>query len=139
MPSLVRFSTCSRIAAHADHGNRLQGIVCRAISASVQTISDRLARRRLQWARATKRRQRSFAFQAFWIVTGDGNQHGSSLWADSESFPKPAGMLAGQAIKHGIERVQFLGQRQPAFGQTVVPRSTLPAAWRAPPLCSNVP
>jgi hypothetical protein len=47
----------------------------------------------------------------------DGDEHCSGLWANTESLTKAAGVLAGQVIKHGIERAELLCQRQPALGQ----------------------
>jgi hypothetical protein len=71
-------------------------------------MPDRLAGRRLQRTCAAKCRQRSFAFQAFGIVTGHSNQYCSGLRADAESFAKSPGMLAGQAVKYGVECFELL-------------------------------
>ena len=51
------------------------------------------------------------------MYVGDGNQHRGSLRPDTESFPKTPGVLAGQAIKHGIKCLELFCQRLPAFGQ----------------------
>lgn len=58
----------ARIAAHSNHGNRPEGVVCRPVSASVQPMPNRLPGRGLQWTGAAKFRQRSFTFEAFRIV-----------------------------------------------------------------------
>jgi hypothetical protein len=78
------------VAAHSHHGDGPQGVVRSAISAPVQAMPDRFARRCLQWTCATKRCERGIAFQAFRIVACNGNKHCRRLRPDTESFPKPS-------------------------------------------------
>lgn len=88
-------SPCSRIAAHAHHGNDQQGVVCSAVAVPVQAMSDRFARRRLQWACVLERCECSFTFQAFGINARNSNKHCRCLRLGAKSLWKPAGMLEG--------------------------------------------
>ncbi|AJX95008.1 hypothetical protein BG24_3149 [Burkholderia pseudomallei PB08298010] len=108
---------CSRIATHAHHGNGPQGIICSTVATPVQAMSDRFTRGCLQWARAAKRCESGLAFQAFGIVPRNGNKHCRRLRPDAESFPKPPGVLEGQAFEHGIERLELFRQREEALCQ----------------------
>lgn len=76
-----------------------------------------LSRRRLQWIGATKGGQGSFTFQPIWIVTGYTNKYGSSLSAHPKPQPESLGVLPGELLKHGVQRLDLVFQSQPALRQ----------------------
>ncbi|CAB4053005.1 hypothetical protein LMG9964_06696 [Paraburkholderia phenoliruptrix] len=59
----------------------------------------------------------SIAFQAFRIIACNGNKHCRRLRPNAESFPKPSGMLEGQAFEHCIERLELFCEREVALCQ----------------------
>ena len=72
--SALDVGACSLVAAHADHGNRPQGVICLPRTAAVQSVPSYFARGGLQRACTAKRGQRGFIAETVRIVAGRNEQ-----------------------------------------------------------------
>jgi hypothetical protein len=110
LASAFRVGARCGVAGEPDHGDAPEGVIRLAVAALVESVTDRLARRRLDRGRAAERGECGVAGEPVRVVAGCNQQDGGDVGADTDGFAQGRVRSGGEHVELAPELVKVDGE-----------------------------